>query len=110
MSTQHISTIMHSIFVPLPSLAQSLSHLHKLLEGFKLEKFAFCDQLLRITLLQNTEKTTVYLGAVEGIQTDPPETHHIHRKDTDSCYYLEGNPFQLVCSLTSITFNRPHLC
>jgi len=50
--------IMHSVLVlsPAQSLAQHLSHLHELLEGFKLEEFAFCDQLLRITLLQKTEE------------------------------------------------------
>lgn len=55
---------------PIQSLAQYLSHLHELLEGFKLEELAFCYQLLRITLLQKTEKRTVHLGDGEGIQTD----------------------------------------
>lgn len=77
--------IMHSILVPSPvqSLAQYHSHLHELLEGFKLEEFAFCDQLLRITLLQKTEKRTVHLGDGEGIQTNPPETQLVPRKYTD---------------------------
>lgn len=103
----------HTCSTTVQSLAQYLSHLHELLKGFKLEKFAFCDQLLRITLLQKTEKTTVHPGSVEDIQTDHPETHHVHRKGTDSCYYLEENSFQLVPtsnSLTSITFNGPDLC
>lgn len=79
---------MHSILVPSPvqSLAQYLSHLHELLKGFKLEEFAFCDQLLRITLLQKTEERAVHLGDGEGTQTDPPETQLVPRKDRDSSF------------------------
>lgn len=75
MSTQHTPTIAHSILAPPPvqSFAQYLSHLHQLLEGFELEEFAFCDQFLRITLLQKIEKGMVSLENVEGIQTDPPK-------------------------------------
>lgn len=86
---------------PVQSLAQYLSHLHQLLERFKLEEFTFCDQLLRITLLEKTDKRTIYPGDGEGIQTDPPQ-------NTTCCYsryweslqhsYLEKNSWKLVQS------------
>lgn len=91
----------------------NISHLHELLEGFKLEEFAFCDQLLRITLLRETEKRTVHLGDGEGIQTDPQKTQLVPRKDTDSGFNTttwRKIPASQFNPLISITFNRPDLC